>query len=185
MCASVFLPSIPQIATELHTTDTIISVTVAIFVIIIGIAPVIWSPLSGFYGRKPIYLASMPLMVVASIGVAQSRTVAQLIGTRCLQGFGSSVPLVVGAGTVGDIYRCVIHLSLLDRSRNYVVRSLWGRPTERANAMGWFYSGVSAVVRLTSGLDTDLLQAMFGPALSPAIAGIFAEYTAVSLSNRS
>jgi MFS family permease len=63
---------------------------VCIFIATIGIAPLIWSPLSGFYGRRPVYLASMPIMVVSSIGVALSRTVGQIIATRILQGIGES-----------------------------------------------------------------------------------------------
>jgi MFS family permease len=78
---------------------------------------------------------------VSSIGVANSHTVAQIIGTRILQGIGSSAVLAVGAGTVGDLYR----------------------PTERANAMSWFYSGI-----------------VLGPALSPVLAGVFTEYTPIT-----
>lgn len=125
-------------AHDLHTTEAMINYTVAIFICSVGIAPLIWSPLSGFYGRKPILLASMPIMTVASIGVAQSKTLGAIIGTRILQGIGSSAVLSVGAGTVGDIYR----------------------PTERANAMAWFYSGV-----------------LLGPALAPVLAGVFTQYT--------
>ena len=77
-------------AIDLHTTDSVIDYTVAIYILTIGIAPLLWSPLSGFYGRKPIYLASMPIMAVASIGVAQSKNVGAIIGTRMLQGFGAS-----------------------------------------------------------------------------------------------
>jgi MFS family permease len=75
-------------ARELSSTPEIINYTVAIFIVVIGLAPILWSPLSGFYGRRPVYLASMPITVVASIGVANSKSVGQLIGTRVLQGFG-------------------------------------------------------------------------------------------------
>lgn len=81
------------------------------------------------------------VQTVASIGVANSHTIGQIIGTRILQGIGSSSVLAVGAGTVGDLYR----------------------PTERANAMSWFYSGI-----------------VMGPALSPVLAGIFTQYTPIT-----
>ncbi|CAK9786620.1 MFS general substrate transporter [Cutaneotrichosporon oleaginosum] len=141
VASSAFLPSITVMADELNTTPEMINYTVAIFIVTIGIAPLFWSPLAGFYGRKPIYLLSMPIMTVASIGVANSKTIGQIIGTRILQGIGSSAVLAVGAGTVGDLYR----------------------PTERANAMSWFYSGI-----------------VMGPAFSPVLAGLFTEYTAIT-----
>lgn len=139
MMSSAFLPSITQMSHDLHTTAEMINYTVAIFIVAVGLAPIFWSPLAGFYGRKVVFLLSMPIMAVASVGVAVSPSVGALIATRVLQGIGSSSVLSVGAGTVGDIYR----------------------PTERANAMAWFYSGV-----------------VLGPALSPVIGGIFTEYTA-------
>ncbi|WVF68151.1 hypothetical protein IAT40_002914 [Kwoniella sp. CBS 6097] len=138
MTSSIFLPAIPLMSLDLHTSTKVINYTVAVFILVIGIAPVLWSPYAGFYGRKPVYLASMPIMVVASIGVALCHNVAALIGTRVLQGIGSSCFLAVGAGSIGDIYR----------------------PTERARAMSSFY-----------------MVALLGPALSPVLAGIFAEYT--------
>ena len=92
-------------AEDLHTTPAVINYTTAIFVVTIGIAPLLWSPLSGFYGRRPVYLASMPIHSVASIGVALSQNVGALIGTRILQGFGGSCVLAVGAGSIGDIFR--------------------------------------------------------------------------------
>jgi MFS family permease len=133
MASSIFLPSVPQLADDLNTSETIINVTIAIFIVIIGVAPIIWSPLSGFYGRKPVYLASMPITIAGSIGVALSRNVGDIIGTRVLQGIGSSAVLAVGAGTIGDIFR----------------------PTERANAMGWFYSGVSRCFSLKMTILTS------------------------------
>ncbi|ODN82784.1 hypothetical protein L202_01060 [Cryptococcus amylolentus CBS 6039] len=120
MTSSIFLPSIPVMSTDLHSSTEVINYTVAIFLVSIGVAPIFWSPFAGFYGRKPVYLASMPIMVVASVGVANSKNIGALIGTRILQGIGSSSVLSVGAGTIGDIFR----------------------PTERSSGMAMFYMGV-------------------------------------------
>ncbi|WWD20555.1 hypothetical protein CI109_105031 [Kwoniella shandongensis] len=140
MTSSVFFPSIPQMSADLHTSASVINYTVAVFIVTIGIAPVIWSPFAGFYGRRPIFLASMPIMVVASIGVALSKNVGALIGTRILQGIGSSCFLSVGAGCVGDIYR----------------------PTERGRAMATFYAGVllgPAISPIIAGIFTEYTPA--------------------------
>ena len=88
--SSIFLPSIPEMSVDLKTSATVLNYTVAIFLVTIGAAPLIWSPLSGFYGRKPVYLISMPIHVAASIGVGRSQNVGALIGTRILQGIGGS-----------------------------------------------------------------------------------------------
>lgn len=63
VASAAFLPSITVMAEDLNTTPAMINYTVAIFIVAVGVAPLIWSPLSGFYGRKMVYLMSMPIMV--------------------------------------------------------------------------------------------------------------------------
>ncbi|KIR42486.1 dityrosine transporter [Cryptococcus deuterogattii 99/473] len=136
MTSSIFLPSIPTMAVDLHSSAEVINYTVAIFLVTIGVASVFWSPYSGFYGRRPVYLASMPITVVASIGVAQSKNIGAIIGTRILQGIGSSCVLSVGAGTIGDIFR----------------------PTERSRGMATYYMGVligPALSPILGGIFTE------------------------------
>ncbi|EAL22919.1 hypothetical protein CNBA6880 [Cryptococcus deneoformans B-3501A] len=136
MTSSIFLPSIPTMAVDLHSSAEVINYTVAIFLVTIGVASVFWSPYSGFYGRRPVYLASMPIMVIASIGVAQSKNIGAIIGTRILQGIGSSCVLSVGAGTIGDIFR----------------------PTERSRGMATYYMGVligPALSPILGGIFTE------------------------------
>ncbi|ORY88374.1 major facilitator superfamily domain-containing protein, partial [Leucosporidium creatinivorum] len=118
--SSAFLPSIPQICDDLHTTPTILNATVAIYIFVIGVVPLLWAPYAGLYGRRPIYLVSLPIYTLGSLGVALSNSLAALIITRIIQGAGSSAVLSVGAGTIGDLY---------PRHR-------------RGAAMGYFYSGI-------------------------------------------
>jgi MFS family permease len=84
------MPSIPQISSDLSTTPEMVGYTVAIFIFTIGAAPLVWSTLSRFYGRRMIYLWSLPIYVAACIGVARCQNVGALIGTRILQAIGQS-----------------------------------------------------------------------------------------------
>ncbi|KAF8519191.1 major facilitator superfamily domain-containing protein [Gautieria morchelliformis] len=118
--SSSFLPSIPQISSELRVSQAVINYTVAVYLIVIGVAPLGWSPYSTYckYGRQRIYLTSLPIFVAGSVGVAESNSLVALILARTVQGAGASSVLAVGAGSIGDIYR----------------------PTERGRAMGAFYA---------------------------------------------
>lgn len=60
---------------------------------------------AGSDGRRPVYLASMPILIVGSLGVAVSRSVNELYWWRVLQAFGSGGGLSVGAGVISDIYK--------------------------------------------------------------------------------
>ncbi|EJU03028.1 MFS general substrate transporter [Dacryopinax primogenitus] len=141
--SSSFLPSIPTISNDLSCSGDVINYTVAIYLVTIGVAPLAWAPYARFYGRKPIYLVSLPLFCVGSMGVALSQSLVQLIVTRILQGIGASSVLSVGAGSIGDIYR----------------------PTERGRAMGLMYGGAlfgPALAPLVAGLLTQYVANGYG-----------------------
>ncbi|KAH8917117.1 MFS general substrate transporter, partial [Atractiella rhizophila] len=114
-----FLPSIPQMSKDLNASPEVINYTVAIFLVTIALAPLGWTAWGQLYGRLPIYLFSLPLCVLGSLGVALCDSIASLIITRIIQGVGSSSIHSIGLGTIGDIYR----------------------PTERGRAVGLFYMG--------------------------------------------
>ncbi|GEM11038.1 MFS transporter [Rhodotorula toruloides] len=137
--SSSFLPSIPQITEDLHTSATIINVTVAIFILCIGIFPLVWAPYSGIYGRKPIYVISLPIFALGCLGTALSKSLAALIVTRIIQALGSSPVLSVGAGTIGDLYP----------------------KHERGTAMGLFYLGIlvgPATAPAIAGILTEYVK---------------------------
>ncbi|POY75477.1 putative Fructokinase [Rhodotorula taiwanensis] len=137
--SSSFLPSIPQIVDDLHTTATVINVTVAVFILAIGLFPLIWAPYSGVYGRRPIFLISLPIFALGCLGTALSKSLAALIVTRIIQALGSSPVLSIGAGTISDLYP----------------------KHERGTAMGLFYLGVlvgPATAPAVAGILTEYVR---------------------------
>ncbi|GAA6052771.1 hypothetical protein NBRC10513_006828 [Rhodotorula toruloides] len=137
--SSSFLPSIPQITEDLHTSAFVINVTVAIFILCIGIFPLVWAPYSGIYGRKPIYVISLPIFALGCLGTALSKSLSALIVTRIIQALGSSPVLSVGAGTIGDLYP----------------------KHERGTAMGLFYLGIlvgPATAPAIAGILTEYVK---------------------------
>ncbi|TFK64589.1 MFS general substrate transporter [Pluteus cervinus] len=99
-----FIPSIPQIAKDLNTTGEVISLAVSVSMFATSLGSLCGAAYSTHYGRRPIYLAGLPLLVIGSLGVAYARTVPELMVWRFLQAFGGAPGLAVGAGVVGDIF---------------------------------------------------------------------------------
>jgi MFS family permease len=60
----------------------------------------------------------------------------------------------------------------------HIVVNRTNRPTERATAMGWYYSGVSSNGTLPYQLHTraERSETLLGPSLAPVIGGLFAQY---------
>jgi len=59
----------------------------------------------GTDGRRPVYLYSLPILMIGSIGVALSTNIPSLLFWRFLQALGAAPALVLGAGVIGDIYK--------------------------------------------------------------------------------
>ncbi|KZV62760.1 MFS general substrate transporter [Peniophora sp. CONT] len=100
-----FLPSIPQIAREFGTTGAVINIAVSLSLFGSCIGSLTWARYSSFYGRRPVYLASFPLLIIGSLGVARSRGVNELYFWRIVQAFGSGGGFSVGGGVIADIYK--------------------------------------------------------------------------------
>ncbi|KAJ6555231.1 major facilitator superfamily domain-containing protein [Mycena sp. CBHHK59/15] len=99
-----FIPSIPEIAQDLHSTASIISLAVSISIFSSALGSMVFATYSGFYGRRPMYLFGLPLLCIGSLGVAQSTRVPELMFWRFVQAFGSSGGMSVGGGVIADIY---------------------------------------------------------------------------------
>ena len=56
-------------------------------------------------GRKPVYLLTLSIECLGSLGVASAKSVPTLLTWRVIQAFGSSSGLSVGMGVIGDIYK--------------------------------------------------------------------------------
>ncbi|KAH9917966.1 major facilitator superfamily domain-containing protein [Fomitopsis serialis] len=99
-----FVPAIPQLVIDMHSTPSVISLTINIAMFSVAFGNLVWASYSGFYGRRPIYLYSLPTLCIGSIGVATSTSITQLLAWRVLQAVGCSSGMSVGAAVVGDLY---------------------------------------------------------------------------------
>ncbi|KAI5124183.1 hypothetical protein M0805_000988 [Coniferiporia weirii] len=100
-----FVPSIPQIANDFGSSASVINLAVSLSILTVSCSSLLWATYSGYYGRRPIYLVSLPFLCLGSLGVSASQNVTTLILFRIVQAFGSSAGLSVGSGAIGDIYR--------------------------------------------------------------------------------
>ncbi|RPD56171.1 vacuolar DHA amino acid exporter [Lentinus tigrinus ALCF2SS1-7] len=116
--ANIYNPALSQIEEQLHASSSSLALSLSLFILIQGGVPLLWSTLSEFWGRKKVYLVSMALCTVGCIVAALAKTISVLIGMRCIQGFGSSAVMSLGAATLSDIYE----------------------PEQRGTMMGIYYS---------------------------------------------
>jgi multidrug resistance protein len=89
---------------EFHNVREVSELGLSTFVLGIAFGPMLLSPLSEFFGRRPIYLVSWTLYLIWLIPQAVAKNVATMIVTRFFDGLAGSAFLTVSGGTVGDLF---------------------------------------------------------------------------------
>jgi DHA1 family bicyclomycin/chloramphenicol resistance-like MFS transporter len=97
-----YLPALPSIAREFHTSVALVQVSLSLYFVGIAVGQALYGPLSDRIGRKPALYLGLALFIGASLGCALSTSVYLLIGFRFLQALGGCSPLVVPRAIVRD-----------------------------------------------------------------------------------
>ena len=99
-----YLPSFQSIEADFSVSRTLLSQSIAFYMIATAISSLFWGPLSDRLGRKYIILGSLFLYSVASIGCALATDYSQFLLFRVMQGLGASGGMVAGRAMVRDVY---------------------------------------------------------------------------------
>lgn len=103
--STIYFPGLPLITSELNAPPIATTLTAALFVLFMGIAPVIWASVSDHYHiRRYLSITSMLIFSVASLGAALITNIWGLVVLRCIQSIGSSCGQSIGAGCIADCY---------------------------------------------------------------------------------
>ncbi|OJJ46529.1 hypothetical protein ASPZODRAFT_1969572 [Penicilliopsis zonata CBS 506.65] len=120
LAGNIYLPALPVLARDFKVTTTDINLTVTVFMVVFAFGPLFWSSLADWQGRRPLYIISLLIYILANVLLAAlPANYGALIVLRILQAFGSSAVMSMGAGTVADMVE----------------------PKRRARAMSYFLFG--------------------------------------------
>ncbi|PWY74211.1 MFS transporter [Aspergillus eucalypticola CBS 122712] len=102
------------IMTEFNCSRTVATLGLSFYIAGLGWGPVVMSPLSEFYGRRPIYLVSLPLYIVFLIPCAAAHNIQTMLVARFLDGLAGAAFTSVAGATVGDMYtKSTLHTPML------------------------------------------------------------------------
>ena len=89
---------------EFGTARLVSTVGLSVYVLGIALGPLLTSPLSEWFGRKPIYLVSWSLFTIWNIPPAVAKNIQTIIIARFFTGFTGGTFLAVAGGTVRDLF---------------------------------------------------------------------------------
>jgi DHA1 family bicyclomycin/chloramphenicol resistance-like MFS transporter len=135
----MLVPALPVLAATFQSDIQVAQMTVSLYMVGIACSQLIMGPLSDKFGRRPVLLAGLTLMVVASVGASLAQTLPQLIAARFLQALGGASGMVISRAIIRDLY-----------------------PRERVGAMFSLVIAVMMVAQMLSALAGGLLEITFG-----------------------
>lgn len=103
LCANIYISCLPALKKATNTTPQLINLTVTIYLIFQGIAPAFFGDLADNIGRRPTYIITFTVFVIANIGLALQSSYAALLALRILQSLGSSAATTISYAIVADI----------------------------------------------------------------------------------
>ncbi|EUC48548.1 hypothetical protein COCMIDRAFT_34030 [Bipolaris oryzae ATCC 44560] len=93
-----------QLKPEFGASRLVSTLGLSLFVAGLGTGPMILSPLSEFFGRRPIYICSFSFFLIWMIPCAVAQNIQTMLVARFLDGLAGSAFLSVAGGTVGDMF---------------------------------------------------------------------------------
>ena len=105
MGASIYAPGHEQVKAEFGVSTTVALLPLSSYSLGLAFGPMISSPLSETFGRKFVYLSTLPLLDVFMLGSGFSQNIAALILCRFFAGMFAAPGVSVAAATITDYTR--------------------------------------------------------------------------------
>ncbi|OAT23395.1 putative multidrug resistance protein [Proteus myxofaciens ATCC 19692] len=100
----LYLPTIPEIAKGLGSSESLIQSTIGLFILVLGVGQLISGPLVDKFGRKPVALVGIVIYILGSIIATLSINPSLFILSRLLQATAVCCTSVVAFTCVRDCF---------------------------------------------------------------------------------
>ena len=100
----IFLPALPAVQQDFAADTGVVQLTISLAMIALGVAPLIYGPLSDMYGRRPMVLAGTIIFLVGCLVCAFSASLWQLVLGRMMQAAGAAAGYSLSRSIARDVY---------------------------------------------------------------------------------
>jgi DHA1 family bicyclomycin/chloramphenicol resistance-like MFS transporter len=100
----MYLPALPHIAKELHTTTSLVQLSLTFFLLGLSLGQLVSGPQSDVRGRRKPLLIGLMIYALASLLCAFSQSIWFFIILRFIQGFAGAAGIVIARAIVRDLY---------------------------------------------------------------------------------
>lgn len=107
LATDVYLPSLPAIGEEFSVSDSMVQMTMFVYMISFSFTPLVFGPLSDQIGRKKVILTGLIALLVGTLGCFISPSIYWLIFFRFIQGIGGGAIIISSRAMIPDLYQGV------------------------------------------------------------------------------
>jgi DHA1 family bicyclomycin/chloramphenicol resistance-like MFS transporter len=100
----LYVPALPDVAGSFASPVSAVQLTLTTYFLGLAVGQLVWGPLSDRYGRRPVLLAALGLMLVVTVAAPFMPSIGALIAARLAQGLGMSGGVVVARSIVRDLH---------------------------------------------------------------------------------
>src|SRR6266581_329828 len=158
----LLVPALPKLALTFGRDISIAQMTVSLYMVGIACSQIVMGPLSDRFGRRPVLLSGLALMVAASAACVFAESLPQLIAARFFQALGGATGMVVSRAIIRDLYQrervaSMISLVVAALMIGQMLSPLTGGLIE--TAFGWraiFYAITIGAIAVAAGIALAL-----------------------------
>jgi len=104
LASSMFAPGVPEVLSDFKETSvTLAAFVVSVFLLGFAVGPLLISPLSEIYGRRPVYMVCNVGFIIFTVACAVAKSMPQLIVFRFLSGCFGVCPVTLGGASIADM----------------------------------------------------------------------------------
>ncbi|KAF1971432.1 MFS general substrate transporter [Bimuria novae-zelandiae CBS 107.79] len=100
---NMYLPALDRIATDFKTSAGSANLAIMAYLLVQGVAPLLWGPLSDSFGRRSVYLVAFSCYVASCIVLSFSPSYAVLLLFRMVQAASITSTVSIGYAILRDI----------------------------------------------------------------------------------
>jgi DHA1 family bicyclomycin/chloramphenicol resistance-like MFS transporter len=104
LSTDMYLPALPAIATDYHTTASHVQLSLTLFLLGLALGQLVYGPISDMYGRRIPLLIGLIVYVATTLICAFSPSIWTLILVRFIQGMAGAAAIVISKAIVYDLF---------------------------------------------------------------------------------
>ncbi|CAM1508920.1 Fc.00g026590.m01.CDS01 [Cosmosporella sp. VM-42] len=103
LSSNIYFPAISTISSNLGVSESLVALTITVYMVVQGIAPSLFGAASDTAGRRLVFVTTLTIYTAANIALAFTSSYPMLLVLRGLQAAGSSATISISAGVIADI----------------------------------------------------------------------------------